>query len=403
MTNKKVFTVNQVNKYLKNIIENDILLSHIDIKGEISNFKLHSSGHAYFTLKDSESRLKCVMFKSNTSKLKFMPEDGMSVIVKGRFSIYERDGQYQLYASNISPEGIGELYKAYEQLKNNLSSLGYFKDENKKKIPFLPQNIGVVTSPTGAAVRDIISIIKRRCSFANIILNPVQVQGEIASIEIARAIKQFNKLDNVDVIIIGRGGGSIEELWAFNEEKVAQAIYESNIPIISAVGHETDFTIADFVADLRAATPSSAAELVVPDVLTLSSKINQTKFALKTNMNMFLNTKKLELEKLYKDNTFNKIEQKIASMTQTVDILNRDLVNSMKNIINTNKNNLVKNIEKLDILNPASSLLRGYSVVRKSNNKIISSVKNIDVNEVISVELKDGLAKAQVLEINKNA
>jgi exodeoxyribonuclease VII large subunit len=304
MANERVFTVTEINNYIKYLMQNDMLLSHLYVKGEISNFKHHTSGHAYFTLKDADSRIKCVMFKGSASKLKFVPEDGCAVILRGYFSIYERDGQYQLYVEDMIPEGTGSLYKAYEQLKKKLSELGYFDEAKKKKLPFMPQTVGIVTSPTGAAVRDIISIIKRRCPCINIYLYPVQVQGAGAEKEIAEGIRYFNTKGNVDVMIIGRGGGSIEELWAFNEEIVAKAIYESSIPVISAVGHETDFTIADFTADLRAATPSAAAELAVPDKQSLMSKVSQYQYALNSSMTNYINSKRVRVERISKDNVF---------------------------------------------------------------------------------------------------
>ncbi len=404
MSSNKVLTVKQVNDYIKNIMENDILLSHISVKGEISNFKLHSSGHAYFTLKDSDSRIKCVMFKSNCMKLKFIPEDGLAVIVRGHFSVYDRDGQYQLYAEDIAPEGTGALYKAYEQLKKKLAAEGCFDSDIKKKIPFLPQNVGIVTSPTGAAVRDIISIIKRRCPIVNIILYPVQVQGEGSAFEISEGIKYFNKEKNVDVIIAGRGGGSIEELWAFNEEIVARAIYESEIPVISAVGHETDFTIADFTADIRAATPSAAAELVVPDIKTLISRLSQASYQLNNAINNFISERKIKIEYISRDSAFRKVEQKIMNYNQTLDILNRDLENKLLELLKNNKNKLIMNIEKLDILNPASAILRGYAVIRKQENKsIISSVDQLESGSIIEIELKDGTVSASVEAKQKKA
>ncbi|HOE56688.1 MAG TPA: exodeoxyribonuclease VII large subunit [Bacillota bacterium] len=400
MSNEKIFTVKEINNYIKYLIQNDVLLSHIYVKGEISNFKLHTSGHAYFTLKDADSRLKCVMFKGNASKLKFMPEDGSAVVVRGYFSIYERDGQYQLYAEDMIPEGTGSLYKAYEQLKKKLSALGYFDEAIKKKLPYMPQAVGVVTSPTGAAVRDIISIIKRRCSNVDIYLYPVQVQGLGAENEIAEGIRYFNAKANVDVMIIGRGGGSIEELWAFNEEEVAKAIFESNIPVISAVGHETDFTIADFTADVRAATPSSAAELAVPDKQSLMSKVNQYKYVLNTSIINFINSYKVRIEKISRDNVFRQLERKILNMNQTLNSLNKYLDYNMMNIIKNNRNDLDKTVGKLGILNPESALGRGYGIImRKTDGKLLTSVKDFQLHETLEIKLKDGKAEAEVIGI----
>ncbi len=396
MSSSKIFTVREINYYIKSMLDNDIILSNFYIKGEISNYKLHSSGHAYFTLKDSDSKLKCVMFKGSASKLKFRPEDGMAVVIQGNLSVYERDGQYQLYALDMIPEGVGALYQAYEQLKKKLAALGYFDEEIKKNLPFLPKTVGVVTSGTGAAVRDIISIIRRRNPMVNIILYPVQVQGDGAGREVAEGIRYFNRKKNVDVIITGRGGGSIEELWAFNEEITARAIYESEIPLVSAVGHETDFTIADFVADVRAATPSAAAELVVPDKHGLASELNQKLFLLNSSMNRYLQERQRKIEYITKGSAFRQVEQKIHSLMQTVDMLNKDLDTGIQQVMNKQKHQLVKNIEKLEILNPAAALLRGYSFVRKED-KLISSAAELSAGDKIRVNFKDGQIEAEVL------
>lgn len=400
MSSERIFTVTEINNYIKYLMQNDILLSHLFVKGEISNFKHHTSGHVYFTLKDADSRIKCVMFKGNASKLKFTPEDGSAVILRGYFSIYERDGQYQFYTEDMIPEGTGSLYKAYEQLKKKLSELGYFDETRKKKLPFMPQAVGVVTSPTGAAVRDIISIIKRRCPCIDIYLYPVQVQGAGAENEIAEGIRYFNTKANVDVMIIGRGGGSIEELWAFNEEVVAKAIYESNIPVISAVGHETDFTIADFAADLRAATPSAAAELSVPDKQSLMNKVNQLQYILNSSISNYINNKRVRVERISKDNVFRQLERKILNMNQTLDMLDKYLNYNMQNILKGNKNELDKAIGKLAILNPESALGRGYGIImRKADGKLLTSVGQMQLHEELDIKLKDGTARVEIIEL----
>lgn len=400
MSKERVFTVTEINSYIKHIVENDILLSHVHVKGEISNYKLHTSGHMYFTLKDSDSRIKCVMFRGSMSKLKFRPEEGMAVIVRGYFSIYERDGQYQFYAEDMAPEGTGSLYKAYEQLKTKLADAGWFDNNRKKKIPFLPRTVGVVTSPTGAAVRDIISIIRRRCPCVDILLYPVLVQGENAEQEIARAIGYFNEKQNADVLIVGRGGGSIEELWAFNELAVAQAIYDSRIPIISAVGHETDYTIADFVADLRAATPSAAAELVVPDKQSLENRISQNRYLLNASMGNLINDRKIRVEKISKDNVFRHLERKILNLNQTLDSLDRYLSFHMYGSMKEKKAALVKNMEKLEILNPESALSRGYAYVKDcSSGRLITSVSQLSKGEQAFLVLKDGKVLISVEEV----
>lgn len=397
MNNEKIFTVTEVNNYIKYLMQNDVLLSHLHVKGEISNYKHHTSGHIYFTLKDADSRIRCVMFKGNASKLKFIPEDGFAVILRGYFSIYERDGQYQFYAEDMIPEGTGSLYKAYEQLKKRLSNLGYFDEAKKKKIPFMPRAVGVVTSPTGAAVRDIISIIRRRCPCIDIFLFPVQVQGSGAENEIAEGIRFFNIKRNVDVLIIGRGGGSIEELWAFNEEAVAKAVYESDIPVISAVGHETDYTIADFTADLRAATPSAAAELAVPDMQNLMGKLSQFRYVLNTAIANYIKDNKSRVEKISRDNVFRQLERKILNLSQTLDSLDKYLDYNMLNIIKSSRNEIDKTIGKLQLLNPEAALNRGYGIIlRKSDEKLLSSIKDMLLDEELLIKLKDGKVVVQV-------
>ncbi|MHB1391753.1 MAG: exodeoxyribonuclease VII large subunit [Clostridia bacterium] len=397
MSSERIFTVTEINNYIKYLMQNDMLLSHLYVKGEISNFKHHTSGHAYFTLKDADSRIKCVMFKGSASKLRFVPEDGCAVILRGYFSIYERDGQYQLYVEDMIPEGTGSLYKAYEQLKKKLSELGYFDETKKKKLPFMPKAVGIVTSPTGPAVRDIISIIKRRCPCIDIYLYPVQVQGAGAENEIAEGIRYFNTKSNVDVMIVGRGGGSIEELWAFNEEIVAKAIYESRIPVISAVGHETDFTIADFTADLRAATPSAAAELAVPDKQGLMSKVTQYQYVLNSSMTKYISNKRIRVERISKDNVFRQLERKILNMNQTLDALDKYLDYNMQNILKGSRNELEKAVGKLSILNPESALGRGYGIImRKTDGKLLTSIKEMKLTEELEIKLKDGKALVEV-------
>lgn len=397
MEDVRVFTVTEVNLYIRQLFERDLLMSHIYIKGEISNFKVHTSGHAYFSLKDRESRIKCVMFKSSLSRLKFMPEEGMQVIIRGYISIYERDGQYQLYAESIIADGAGELYKAYEQLKSRLSSEGLFSEEHKKALPLLPKRVGIVTSPTGAAIRDIISIGRRRNPNIDIYLYPSLVQGERAPIEIAEGINYFNRYNTVDVIIVGRGGGSIEELWCFNDEIVARAIYESHIPIVSAVGHETDFTIADFVADVRAATPSAAAELVFPDKHQMVSYINKLQSHLYSSMISYIRDKKILLNMLTSRSSFRHTETKILNYRQSLDSMKENLNKAIKNIIEDQRNNLYIYNEKLNILNPASFLNRGYAYIKNiKTGELVKSIKMIDNDDILNIHLKDGYATAVV-------
>lgn len=403
MSNDRIFTVTEINNYIKYMFQKDVLLTQVYVKGEISNFKLHSSGHIYYTLKDSESRIKGVMFKRYADKLKFMPEDGLAVVVRGYFSIYERDGQYQLYTEDMMPEGTGSLYKAYEQLKRKLSSEGMFDEDIKKPLPFMPRKVGVVTSPTGAAIRDTISIIKRRCPSTDILLYPVHVQGESAANEIASGIKYFNKEKNVDVMIVGRGGGSIEELWAFNEEVVAREIYESEIPVISAVGHETDYTIADFTADLRAATPSAAAELVVPDRQSLLSRINQYEYILNSSIRKYISDKKSGIERISRESVFRQLEKKLLNLGQTLDMLSKYLDTNTIYILKNKRNELVKNMEKLAILNPEAALDRGYAIIRSiKNGKLISSTAEINTSDKLELKLKDGSVTVVVTAVENN-
>ncbi len=397
MEKAKVFTVSEVNTYIKLLLEKDLFLSYIYVKGEISNLKIHTSGHMYFTLKDKYSRIKCVMFKSSLSKVKFRPEEGMQVVVRGYFSIYERDGQYQLYSESLILEGTGELYKAFEQLKERLQEEGLFDKNRKKPLPFYPKNVAVITSPTGAAVRDIISIAKRRNPNINIWLYPVLVQGPGASAEIAQGLSYINTLDNIDVIITGRGGGSIEELWAFNEEIVARAIYNSRIPVVSAVGHETDYTIADFVADIRAATPSAAAELVVPELQQLKTYIKKIDSQIYLGILSYVKDKRTRLDNIAKSYAFRNIETKVINLRQTLELLKDKLSDNILDYVKNNRDNLKQNIEKLSILNPASNLLRGYSYVKKEEDGLlVTSAGQISEGEDIRIFMKDGNILATV-------
>ncbi|NLM43136.1 MAG: exodeoxyribonuclease VII large subunit, partial [Clostridiales bacterium] len=391
-----------INSYIKQLLEKDYLLSHIYIKGEISNFKIHTSGHAYFSLKDKRSRIKCVMFKSNLSRIKFLPEEGMQVIVRGYISIYEKDGQYQLYAESLIADGAGELYKAYEQLKKRLEKEGLFAIEDKKSLPLLPKSVGVVTSFTGAAIKDIISVGRRRNPNIDIYLYPSLVQGEKAATEIAEGINFFNKFNKVDVIIVGRGGGSIEELWCFNEEIVARAIYKSKIPVISAVGHETDFTIADFVADVRAATPSAAAELVFPDKQQLALYIKKIQSNLYSSMLSFLRNKKVILRELTARSSFKHTETRILNYRQSLENMKESLDDTIKYLIKNHRNTLYLYNEKLNILNPASYLNRGYAYVKKEKTgELINTIKKIKEGDILNIYFKDGYVSSSVISICK--
>ncbi|HHY77479.1 MAG TPA: exodeoxyribonuclease VII large subunit [Clostridiales bacterium] len=398
----RVFSVTEVNLYIRHMLEKDNLLSHIYIKGEISNFKVHTSGHAYFSLKDKQSIIKCVMFRSNLSRIKFLPEEGMQVIVRGYISIYEKDGQYQLYAESLIADGAGELYKAYEQLKKRLEMEGLFAPENKKPLPLLPKSVGIVTSPTGAVIRDIISVGKRRNPNINIYLYPSLVQGEKAAEEIAEGINFFNKFNKVDVIIIGRGGGSIEELWCFNEEIVARAIFNSKIPVVSAVGHETDFTIADFVADVRAATPSAAAEMVFPDKQQLALYIKKLQSNLYSSVISFIRNKKVFLRELTARSSFRHTETKILNYRQSLENVRESLDDSIKSIIKNHRDTLYLYNEKLNLLNPASYLNRGYAYVKKAKSgEIINTINKIEKGDILNIYFKDGYVSSSVISICK--
>ena len=389
-------TVTEVNEYIKNLVENDRNLNDIYVKGEISNFTNHKTGHFYFTVKDDKSVLRAVMFGGG-SKLKFMPENGMKVILHGRISSFVRDGQYQIYCDNIEPDGIGSLYLAYEQLKVKLESEGLFDAGRKKSLPKVPLKIGIITSPTGAAVRDMINVITRRFSMAKIILFPSLVQGDNAPSQLASGIKYFNAQKNVDLIIIGRGGGSIEELWAFNDENLARVIYAGRIPVISAVGHETDFTICDFVADLRAPTPSAAAELAVPDTSELKRQI----LNVEKRMELFLVSK----IKNYREKIKNYENRKVLkNPSSTIDdsrmlILHaeKNLLSHIKIILGNKKAHFAAHSSKLEALNPLSIVTRGYSVAY-SDGRIVKKLEDVAIDSEISVKLSDGFVNAKVTE-----
>lgn len=390
-------TVSQLNNYIKTLVDRDEFLNNVYIKGEISNFKRHYTGHLYFTLKDGDSLIKCVMFKTYTSYLKFEPKDGMAVLILGTVAVYERDGVYQIYAKGMEADGLGALHVAYEQLKEKLESKGMFDEKFKKKIPVLPKSIGVVTSKTGSVIKDIINVTTRRFPNVNIKLYPAAVQGEGAAETIVRGIKYFNEFKNVDTIIIARGGGSLEDLWPFNEEITANAIFESEIPIISAVGHETDFTIADFVADLRAPTPSAAGELAVPDINELNWKLAN----IKRNLITLLNKKTEAMSQRYKrimnsvvfKNPTNDIKKKMLTIDGYTQRLQSAIQIKNKNV----KINLTKVISKLDGLSPLKTLSRGYSIIQDNKKQVIKSINDINRGDVVNILLVDGNIDAQVI------
>ena len=352
MSTINTYTVTQVNKYIKKILDNDFILSNIMVKGEISNFKNHSSGHMYFSLKDENASMKCVMFRGQSLGLKFKPEDGVKVVISGYISSYEKDGQCQLYCDFMELDGVGDLYAQYEKLKEKLAKEGLFDESIKKKLPLLPKCVAVITSPTGAVIRDILNVSQRRFPKANIKLFPSAVQGEGAYRELVHQVQFINEHNLADVIIIGRGGGSIEDLWNFNSEELAYAIYNSKIPVVSAVGHETDFTICDFVSDLRAPTPSAAAEVVFPSLDELTYKINTYEKRLRLALFGNLENKRKRLMKLKESYYFKRPEELINKLKIRCDMATRDLIRVNDKIINKKKNEFVNVVNKLDTLSP---------------------------------------------------
>lgn len=447
MQEQRYLTVNALTKYIKRKFDADPHLRDLHVRGEISNFKEHSSGHMYFTLKDEKARILAVMFSSQSRLMKFSPENGMKVIVKGDISVYEPSGQYQIYIKEMRPEGIGELFLAYEQLKKRLESEGLFAIESKKAIPLYPRTVGVITSPTGAAIRDVISTIKRRYPIANILVFPALVQGENAAPTIVKAIEKANNMDGIDVLIVGRGGGSIEELWAFNEEITARAIFSSKIPIISAVGHETDFTIADFVADLRAPTPTGAAELAVPHIEELMDRILQrqtrllramkgkfqfeserlnratksyafryphrlyeqkleqvdklTEMLVRGTSRLSL-LKKSEYDVLQKRLQRNHPREKLIEATARLDRSQKEINRSMVQVLTKKQNDFERILATLQALSPLKIMERGYSLAYSEENQLVKSVKQVTVNEQVQIQLTDGSLYCKVENIKES-
>ncbi|KUK11000.1 MAG: Exodeoxyribonuclease 7 large subunit [Clostridia bacterium 41_269] len=389
MLEQKIYSVGEVTKYIKKLLERDINLANVWVRGEISNFKHHPSGHIYFTLKDSDACLKCVMFKSRAFKLFFQPENGMEVIAGGYISVYEPAGQYQLYVEVLEPSGVGSLHIAFEQLKEKLRQEGLFDEQRKKPLPKIPQTIAVVTSPSGAAVRDVLNITHRRFPGINVVIVPTLVQGEDAPPSIARALEAVNKYQDVEVILLVRGGGSLEELWAFNTEIVARAIAGSKIPVVTGIGHETDFTIADFVADKRAPTPSAAAELVVPVKDDILDNIKRLRKSLYLAVKKQMDLKKKELELLKNSRVFSKPEVILGDYWQRLDILDRRLKESTSKILEDSKRNFLAASAKLDTLSPVRILARGYSICMKED-KIIKDEKEIEIGDEVEIFLRKG-------------
>ena len=396
-----VFTVSELNGYIKNLFDGDRTLSAVTVKGEISNFKNHSSGHLYFSLKDEEGQIRSVMFRSSAMRLRFAPESGMRVIAHGTVSVYPRDGSYQMYVNSMQPDGIGALYLAYEQLKEKLSREGLFDSDRKLQIPRLPRRIGVITSPTGAAVRDIINVTHRRFPLADIYLYPALVQGDGAAESLIRAVDYFDRSRLCDTVIIGRGGGSIEDLWAFNDERLARRIAEATVPIISAVGHETDFTICDFVSDLRAPTPSAAAEQAVPDArelyLLTDSLYDRSVMALRRRAERARERLERLSEKVTADDMINMLHEKRVDLS----LLYQRVLAVANKRIEAEKGRLVSCAAKLTALDPLSVLARGYAVVRTEEGKP-ARAQELSVGEAVNLQLADGFADANITKIVKN-
>lgn len=426
MDSSNYITITEVNKYIKEIINDDLLLKKVYLKGEISNFKAHSRGHYYFTLKDENSRIAAVMFSFNNKNLKFVPYDGMKVLVTGKIDVYEASGAYQIYVEDMMPDGIGALYVAFEELKKKLQAEGLFDKEKKKKIRRVPNVIGIVTSPTGAAIKDILTTIKRRYPVCKTILFPALVQGEEAAKDIARKIRLANEVKDIydiDTLIVGRGGGSLEDLWPFNEEVVARAIYASDIPVISAVGHEIDITISDYVADLRAPTPTAAGELAVPDVNTIITYLDTAVSRSYTALNNIIsaNYKRLDNIKnsyiLTKPMTMYEIkEQKLDMLMDNLDkVINKIIDNNKVRLFTCSNSYILNNpnmlykyseqklshiISKLEVLNPMNTLGRGYALVKKED-KVISSIKNIKEEDIVKISLKDGEITSKIIKVGE--
>lgn len=384
-------SVSELNTFIKMLLESAPTLNDVYVKGEISNFKNHiSSGHFYFSLKDKDSQIKAVMFRSSASKMKFVPENGMMVVAHGRVASYVRDGQYQLYADSMEPDGVGALYVAFEQLKQRLAAQGVFAPEKKKPLPKIPKTIGVITSPTGAAVRDIINIATRRFPFAKIVVYPALVQGENAASSLISGIRYFNDTGSADVIIIGRGGGSIEDLWAFNDENLAKTVCASEIPVISAVGHETDFTICDFAADLRAPTPSAAAELAVPDTAELKHKINNIISRESAVLLQMLSAKRETLARYEKSRYLSSPGYMIDDRRMTLVLSSERLMTSAAHVNEIKKHVLSALSGKLEALSPLAVLSRGYGVVSSEEGKVIKEIADVSVGDKITVKVRDG-------------
>lgn len=394
---QNVLSISQLNEYIRGRMEADPVLTQVAVRGEISNYKMYPSGHHYFTLKDESSALKCVMFKGNAMRLRFRPENGMKVIAMGKVSVFPRDGAYQLYCSAMALDGVGDLYAAFEQLKKKLEAQGLFESGHKKPLPKYPGRIGIITSSAGAAVHDMLRILQKRYPLSKVCLLPVRVQGVEAPGEISAAIKYANYYKLADLLIVGRGGGSIEDLWAFNDERVAYAIYESQIPIISAVGHEPDVTISDFVADLRAATPSNAAELAVPDQYALRQNLDAMTAAMMTVLQRQIKSAQKHLEMLALSPAMRSPDGYLQQRENNLELLKNRLIAAQNHNITRKNQQYIAAVSKLDAMSPLKVLSRGYAMAQNERGEVVRSVKQVALGERISVSLSDGQISAVVM------
>lgn len=399
---QQILSITQINEYIRTIMDRDGVLTALAVRGEISNYKVYPSGHHYFTLKDENSALKCVMFRGSAVKLKFRPENGMKIIAMGRITVYPRDGAYQLYCTAMALDGVGDLHAAFEQLKAKLAAQGLFDPDHKKPLPKYPGVIGIITSEAGAAVHDMLRILRKRYPLTKVRLLSVRVQGAEAPHEIAAAIRYANHYHLADLLIVGRGGGSIEDLWAFNDELVARAIYDSQIPVISAVGHEPDVTISDFVADLRAATPSNAAELAVPDQYALRQTLDAVSASMATALQRQLKAARKQLQILSASPALQSPDVYLQQRNKNLVMLRNRMISAQEQIIHRFYQRFVANTSKLDAMSPLKVLSRGYSMTQNSSRNVVRSVKQVIVGDNITVTLSDGYLNATVLDTKEN-
>ena len=399
---QNVLSISQLNEYIRGKLDADALLNGVAVRGEISNYKVYPSGHHYFTLKDESSALKCVMFKGSAIKLRFRPDNGIKVIAMGKISVYPRDGVYQLYCTAMAMDGIGDLYAAFEQLKAKLAAQGLFDPAHKKPLPKYPGTIGIVTSSAGAAIHDMLRILRKRYPLSRVRLLPVRVQGVEAPAEIAAAIRYANYHQLADLLIVGRGGGSIEDLWAFNDERVAHAIYESEIPVISAVGHEPDVTISDYVADLRAATPSNAAELAVPDRQALEQNLDSMSAAMATALGRHIKAARQHLDVLSKSAALQSPDGYLQQRQKSLELLQNRMITAQNQCISRNNQRYIALTAKLDAMSPLKVLSRGYAITQTGEGTVVRSVSQVQRGDLVDISFSDGTLSATITDVKEN-